>query len=334
MNDKLDVLKRFFSNKYSRNDYMGMKKLVFSPDNELEELMQLHWKGFNAESGNSPEFSELARLAAEKPSGKTARRKIMLSFSKVAAILFFPLLLSLGVLYFQFNEYLSQKDVYVEISSPTGSRTYLNLPDGSGVWLNGGSQIRYPSVFKKHRQVELNGEAFFKVKSDTEHPFFVSADEIIVQATGTEFNVLAYDDDPEIKVILKEGVVSVLNSQFSTLKKMEAGYQLNYRKNRGVGAYSEINAEDYAGWIDGKLIFRNASMAEVVSRMKRWYGVEIEVLDPELLQLHFRATFVNENIEEAFKLLQSTATFNYHFAKRKSHEDGSFENTKISITKK
>ncbi len=337
MNDKPDLLKRFFTNKYSRNDYLEMKKLIFFRGGKFEELMHLHWDEFK--TGNITSRKDLPEELAINSEIDISHqepiiRRFNRAFSRIAAVLLIPLLLALGFLYFQFNEYLLQKDVYVEITSPAGARTHLDLPDGSDVWLNGGSQIRYPSVFNKHRKVELKGEAFFKVKSDKENPFLVSADKIIVEATGTEFNVWAYDDEPEVKVILKKGNVAVLNDRHSELKKMEAGHQLNYLKRNGAMGYSKINAEDYAGWIQGKLIFRNASMAEVVSRMEHWYGIEIEIVDPELMQLHFRATFINENIEEAFKLLQSTATFNYRFAKRQNRKDGSFENAKIVLTKK
>lgn len=337
MNEKIKLLKRYFSNKYSRNDFLELKNLILSQGNELEELMNQHWDEFKNEDIHSrKDFAKLLPMFESENDKKVATpffKKIVGAFSRVAAILILPLFLALGFLFFQFNEYLFQKNVYVEVSSPTGARTHLNLPDGSDVWLNGDSHIRYPAVFNNFREIEIDGEAFFKVKSDKEHPFLVSANGIYVQATGTEFNVLAYNDEAEISVILKEGKVAVLDSHQSELKKMEAGYQLNYLKKNGTIIYSEINAEDYSGWIQGRLIFRNASMTEVVNRMERWYGIDIEIVDKELLQLHFRATFIHENIEEAFKLLQSTATFNYHFAKRQTKEDGSYGNTKIFITK-
>ena len=338
MDDKLNLLRRFFSNKYSRNDYLELKKLLLFQSAEFEVLMDVHWGEFKSQNLNSrKDLSEmLADINREMNKGTRYffYKKFIHNFSRIAAVLILPLFLALGFLFFQFNEYLFQKNVYVEVISPTGSRTKLNLPDGSAVWLNGDSYIRYPAVFNKNREVEIDGEAFFKVNSDKEHPFFVLAKDICVKATGTEFNVSAYDDDPEINVILKEGKVSVLDANQSKLKEMKAGYQFMYHKNTSSVHYTEFYVEDYAGWIDGKLIFRNAPMYEVIGRMKRWYGVDIEIVDKELRQLHFKATFIDESIEEALKLLQSTATFEYHFAKRKPREDGSFETPKIYITAK
>ena len=337
MNNKLNLLRRFFNNQYSRNDYFELRKLLFEQDSELEELLQLHWQEFNQEELKThKDLSQLlnaVNLEMDEKVKTPFLRRMFSTYSQVAAILVIPLLLAIGVLYFQFNEYLHQKDVYVEVDSPAGARTILNLPDGSTVWLNGESQIQYPAVFSKNRKVEIKGEAFFKVHSDQAHPFVVTVNGIHVKATGTEFNVTAYDDDPDIGVILKEGKVAVLKSNQSVLKNMESGHLLRYNKATSSINYSQINADNYSGWINGKLIFENATMEQVVSRMKHWYGVDIEVSDKELLQLHFKATFIDESIDEALKLLQSTTTFNFHFAKRQIRPDGSYENAKIYITK-
>jgi len=338
MNDKLTLLRRFFSNKYSRNDYFELKKLILSKDLEFEQLMQSHWNEFKSEEYcTEKDFSELLTEINSKIDDKSEvrlLRRILIAYSRVAAILIIPMLLAFGILYPKFFRYQNQKEVFVEVTSPAGSRTSLNLPDGSTVWLNGESHIRYPVVFNQNRVVEIGGEAFFKVKSDKENPFLVEAKGIQIKATGTEFNVSAYKDDDEISVILKEGKVAVMDANHSILKVMESGNRLSYFEKSSSVQYSAINAEDYTLWINGKLIFNHSPMKEVVSRLERWYGVNIEIMDQELLQLHFKATFIDESIDEALKLLQSTSTFKYRFAKRKIQEKGSFENTKIYFTKK
>lgn len=338
MNDKLDIFRRYFSNKYSRNDYFKLKELLRSEDPEIESLMQSHWDEFSPEGQNAPKDLSEVLLKMNEQIDKNSKvpvlRKIYAAYSRIAAILVIPLFIALGFFYSQFGQSLFQKKVFVDVVSPVGSRTFLNLPDGSMVWLNGDSHIRYPAVFGRNRQVTIDGEAFFKVKSDKKHPFLVSAKDIVVRATGTEFNVTAYRDNPEVSVILKEGKVAVLNDQQSVIKEMGSGFQLRHNQSSSSNTYSEINAENYSGWINGRLIFSHASLTEVVERMERWYGVDIEIVDNELLQLHFKATFENESVEEALKLLQSTATFNFKFAKRASHEDGTYDKSKIYITKK
>ena len=332
------MLRRYFSNKYSRNDYFELKRLILSEDSEIESLLQTHWNEFKInENGDIKDLSQVLTNLNQKldeESNVSVVKKIFIAYSRIAAILVIPLFLALGFLYFQFNQYLFQKNVFVDVASPAGSRTSLNLPDGSMVWLNGDSHIRYPAVFVENREVKIEGEAFFKVKSDKKHPFLVTAGNIIVRATGTQFNVMAYSDLPEVSVILKEGKVAVVNDKKTVMKEMETGYELRYNEQSSSVAYKEIDTENYSGWINGRLIFNRAPLSEVVERMEKWYGIDIEVVDKELLQLHFRATFVNENIEEALKLLQSTATFSYKFSERGIREDGSLEKSKIYITKK
>jgi ferric-dicitrate binding protein FerR (iron transport regulator) len=338
MEEKLKILRRYFSNNYSRNDYFELKRLILSEDSEIETLLQTHWKEFQMqEIGDIKDLSEvltnLNQRIDEKSNGSFVK-KFFIAYSRIAAVLVIPLFLALGFLYFQFNQYLFQKTVFVDVVSPARSRTSLNLPDGSMVWLNGDSHIRYPAVFGKNREVKIEGEAFFKVKSDEKHPFLVTAKDIVVRATGTQFNVMAYDDIPQVSVILKEGKVAIEDKNRTLIKEVDPGYELRYAKKSSSISYKEINAENYSSWINGRLIFSYAPLSEVVERMGNWYGIDIEIVDKELLQLHFKATFVNENIEEALKLLQSTATFRYEFSKRETQKDGSLVKSKIYLTKK
>ncbi len=337
MNEKLSLLRRFFKNRYSQNDYLELKEMVHSNKYDLEKFMQQHWDEFKPETKSNKNLNKILKRINQDSGNElqaNSIKKLSITFSRIAAILVIPLMIALGYLYLEFNEYLSQKDVYVELTSPVGGRTSINLPDGSTVWLNGESRIRYPAVFNENRKVEVSGEVFFKVKSDVENPFLVGAKDVFVKATGTEFNVLAYDDNPEINVILKEGKVNLIDNSHKHLKKMQPGYRLKFNNETQSLKYSKINAEDYSQWIYGKLIFHETPFSEVVSRMERWYGVDIEVADKELYALHFKATFEEEGIEEALKLLQYTATFNYRFEKREIKEDGSYKQAKIYITKK
>ena len=333
MDPRLNLLKRFFQNRYSRKDYLELKKLLLTPDTELGDLMTQHWKEFSPQAGQDKDLTEVfyaINRELEKKSPRLPFRKLARGWSRVAAVLLLPLLLLTAFLYVQFREYLSQQDVYVEVASPAGSRVTLQLPDGSTVWLNGNSQISYPAVFSEDRRVKISGEAFFKVSSDQEHPFLVSAGDIYVRATGTEFNVLAYPDEPTVSVILKEGKVAVLDAGQTILQEMEAGYR--YDREAAGGKYAKTDAESYGDWINGKLVFENAAMDEVAKRLEHWYGVSIGIRDSSLLNLHFKATFINESIEEALKLLQSTATFNYRFINREIRADGTPEAAKIIIS--
>ncbi|MGQ8335560.1 FecR family protein [Sunxiuqinia sp. A32] len=323
-------IRRYFSNKYSRNDYLNFKDTVLNKPIDLEENLGNHWRNYiNTSLLETKELSKVKSFVnahIDRENKGTLSRKIYVGYSRIAAILLVPIVIALGVLYFQFNEFSGQMDTVVELSSPSGAQTQLNLPDGSLVWLNGNSSIKYPAVFKGNRIVEVTGEAFFKVKSGRGNPFLVSAKNMFVKATGTEFNVNAYDDKAGLDVILKEGKVSILNSKRNEIKKMESGFHLHYQEGKSY-TLKKINANNYADWINGKLVFENAPFKEVVERLEHRYGVNIELQDQELESLHFKATFTKESIDLALRLLKSTATFKYRFEQDYGGE------TKIVITK-
>ncbi len=334
MNPKLELLKRFFKNRYSRREYLELKKMLLERDPELESLMQQHWNEFSPGAGQTKDLTKVFSTIYLEPDKKSTgfnSRKLLRGWSRVAAVLLLPLLLISAFLYLKVQEYYSQKDVYVEITSPAGSRTSMNLPDGSKVWMNGNSSISYPVSFNQHRQVKLKGEAFFRVSSDRKHPFLVQAGDLTIKATGTEFNVQAYPDEAGMSVILKEGNVSVLDAKQSVLQEMKADHRYHFDRHTSGSEYTQIKAQHYTDWINGRLVFENATMREVIKRMEHWYGVQIEVRDSTLLDLHFKATFINESIDEALKLLQATATFRYRFSSREIRADGSHAEAKIII---
>lgn len=331
-----NVLSRFFNNSYSRADYLKMKELVQSDDSRLEDAMRAHWEEFQHEPlSAAKDLTSIQQLVIKRKASATfsSGARILHFYSKVAAVLVLPLMLALGYFYFKMGDFLQQQQVFVEISSPAGARTSLNLPDGSAVWLNGNSQIRYPADFKQNRLVQLQGEALFQVHSDAKHPFLVQFHELTVKATGTKFNVNAYDESSTVAVILEEGKVQVYDTNGKVKQLMTPGHELNFEKKTASMDYSKKNVSAYTEWANGRLVFENAPMSEVVSRLSHWYGIAVEIRDPELERLHFKATFENESLEEALKLLQSTSTFNYRFDKRHIEADGSAGKPRVIITK-
>jgi ferric-dicitrate binding protein FerR (iron transport regulator) len=334
-----EIFIRFFKNKYSRNDYLEIRKFALKKENKLllENIMAAYWEDFKLDNNTkekdfSSMLSRMNEVINESNSNPFLKKAINF-YIKIAAVVLFPILTALGVLYFQFNTYLTQKEVFVEVHSPAGTRTSLNLPDGSLVWLNSGATIKYPAVFNEHREVEMEGEVYFEVESNKKYPFMVATKDINIKATGTKFNIASYNDDSFTRVLLQEGKVEVLDKKDFVVKQMNAGFQLTFNKENSNIDYQKINAKKYTRWTEGILIFENSSMKDVVNRLKRWYNVDIEVEDEELLQLHFKATFIDEGFEEALKLLQQTSTFNYKFEKRLKKPDGSYNKIKVFINK-
>jgi ferric-dicitrate binding protein FerR (iron transport regulator) len=226
--------------------------------------------------------------------------------------------------------------VYNEIYATDGTRSALKLADGSLVWLNSGSSLKYPDKFiRGDRNVFLKGEAYFEVHSDKSHPFVVQTSTMRVRATGTKFCVSAYANDREAEVTLLHGNVSVTSQTGN--KKNEVISEMKPNQHLALDTLSgkiKINIEDgykYIAWKDGKLIFRNEPFSNVVKKISQLYKVDIELQGNELQDYRYRATFEDESLSEILKLLKLSSPINYKEIKRQRLPDGSFSKRKIII---
>lgn len=257
-----------------------------------------------------------------------------------AAILLLPVL---GIGLFFSVKYYSARSVQVSVShaynevfSSVDAITKVTLPDGSDVWLNHSSSLRYPAVFTgKFRNVELKGEGYFEVAHDTKVPFVVNAGEIQILARGTTFNVMAYPNEEKIETSLITGSVELLKSLPGG--KTKALYKMNpkdfavYNKDNDKVITRVINDDKYFSWKDGKLIFSADSMQEVVTKLGRWFNVEIQIADHELYDFTITATFIQETLPQVMDLLALLLPVNYTITSRDSKGDGTFTKRKVII---
>jgi transmembrane sensor len=253
---------------------------------------------------------------------------------KVAAILLLPLLLAIIVQFIVQKQSKNQPETYSEIQSAPGTRQQITLSDSSRVWLNSGSVLRYPLKFSgTKRLVYLKGEAYFEVESDKSRPFTVQTSSVNVTATGTCFNVLAFEGEKNIEITLVKGKVDVFqnNKRNMNIASMEAGQHLTYNSNNQSSNLLSCDTYRYVSWKDGKLIFRNQPLNEVVKRIGQTYNMDIELQGEELQEYRYRATFENESPDEILKLLTYSSPVAYKEIKRDPLPDGSFPRRKIII---
>jgi ferric-dicitrate binding protein FerR (iron transport regulator) len=270
------------------------------------------------------------------------RRKLFLKiFTRAAAILLLPVLV-FGL--YMSSKYNSAKNSqasvnqsYNEVFSSVDAITKISLPDGSVVWLNHSSKLKYPAMFQgDSRNVELTGEGFFEVAHNPKIPFIVKAGEIEVLARGTTFNILAYPDEDRIETSLKKGIVELqrLNSdrKIISLLKMKPNDLAIYQKSDKEINTLTIEDESPYSWIDGKLIFKKEPLGEVVKKLGRWFNVDIQIKDPELLELTYTATFVHETLPQVMELLAIVTPINYSISKRKEISEGTFSKRKVILS--
>lgn len=219
-----------------------------------------------------------------------------------------------------------------EVSTRYGSKSHVQLPDGSLVWLNAGSKITYGKEFgKKIREVTLSGEAFFDVVKDADHPFVIHASSIDIRVLGTAFNVKAYPEDEKTETSLIRGRIEVSIKSRPNDKIILSPNEKLIVDNKSMRVQQENAGDDYeplvavnklkvnpvdstvaeTQWVENRLVFDNESLRELAVKMERWYGVEIEIADSALIEKRFTGKLDNENIEQAMEALRYSSPFSF-----------------------
>ncbi len=279
-----------------------------------------------------------ARISAQIGKEQRANRVLTIAM-RVAAVLFIPLLLTTSLLFYkQFDQENRGRFAMQEITSPPGIRSQVLLPDGSKVWLNAESTLKFSVPFPKDiRNVDLLGEAFFEVTKNQKKPFVVHSGNVEVKVLGTRFDCKAFVEDKNIEVILEEGKVS-LNSNVALGKEesmLRPGDRAVIDKATGETKILNENIGKYIAWHAGKLVFDNTSMADVALMLERWYGVEVVVLDKNILNYRFTTTFDNESIFHVIELLSLSSPIQMNYVQALIGKDNKTQTrAKVIISKK
>jgi ferric-dicitrate binding protein FerR (iron transport regulator) len=230
--------------------------------------------------------------------------------------------------------------VFQEVRAAYGTRTHLELPDGTIVNLNSGSTLKFPISFngENARLVYLTGEGNFKVTKNNQQPFIVDINRLQIKVLGTTFNVNAYPENLAITVALEEGKVilqQINNNTISELTEMNPNQVaiFNQPENR-LELKSERDLTKYTAWMDGKIVFSNDPVNMVIQKLENWYNVDIEVSDKKLENYRFTGTFIDEPLEQVLSILNLTSKMQYKIIPAKKLGDNSFSKRKIILTSK
>ncbi len=207
-----------------------------------------------------------------------------------------------------------------EITTDRGQRTNLRLSDGSQVTLNAESRLEIPENYgDPSRTIYLEGEAFFEVEHNEQHPFVVITPRGYVKDLGTQFNIMAYDSS-KIEVAVKEGLASLGKLKEGNMQKelveLTPG-KLGVIKEVGGLTVSDItDIEEFTGWSEGKLVFRETSFQKVIQRLERWFNIECIVEDAELQKRTLTATYSDMPLDEVLQVLSVSVRASYERDKR------------------
>ena len=206
-------------------------------------------------------------------------------------------------------------NAFNSVETPIGSSFRVNLPDGSKVWINSMSKLKYPVRFtEEERVVELDGEAYFEIaknnKADgSRRPFKVITRNQTIEVLGTHFNVRSYEDENLVKTTLLEGSVKV---HYQALAKvLKPGEQAAYSKPANSVAISEVNTEDVIAWNEGYFSFKDVDIVDFMNDLKRWYNIDVEYKG-ELKSKRISGTFSrSKNLSELLLSVEDLGDYKF-----------------------
>ncbi len=212
------------------------------------------------------------------------------------------------------------KTAYHTARIPRGGEFSITLNDGTKVWLNSESELKYPIPFPSNkREVVLkNGEAYFEVAHNKSKPFFVRTSEGLVRVLGTSFNVKAYKEDVEIYTTLVEGKIS-FSSLIENGEKVniEPGFQAVLKKGQPKVQVAKVDTRLYTGWKDGLFSFKNESLESIMTTLARWYDIDVFYEDDEVKKILFTGDLERyESINPFLEMLQKSGKAKFKIIER------------------
>jgi transmembrane sensor len=198
---------------------------------------------------------------------------------------------------------------FYQVNTGSGQRKTVTLSDGTRIWLNNTSKLKYPAKFAGNtREIELDGEAFFKVAHNPKHPFLIHTRTVKVQVLGTSFNVRSYAADQDIAVNVATGKVAVISDVKTVMLEKNEGIVYN-RNTHGFNTSAEDAAMSHA-WQNGVLIFRYQTLENICISLERWYGIKCDIKSEKLKKKKYTLEQHHETLNNVMKAL-SAGEFKY-----------------------
>jgi ferric-dicitrate binding protein FerR (iron transport regulator) len=292
-----------------------------SPANKkLFEESQRIWKNsqtYFAASEINSDREKIKDQIIQRLSKPTKKVRLSVWIYRVAAILAMPVMLGIG--WYLGSSQTESKTQLCEVTAPKGQISKCILADGTEIWLNAGTTIKYnPSLTGKTREVQLDGEAYFKVSKNKHKPFVVNTQYAQIKVLGTVFNLKAYSGENKVETTLEEGRVE-FNLRGSATKPVELkpGEQVVYSISEKKITVGKVETYLHTAWKDGKFVFKDADLQAIIQELEKLYDVRIHLKNDSLLKLHFRGMFeYDQNIFSALEALERTTNIKYRLAGR------------------
>jgi len=336
-----DLLRKFSTGELSPRESNEFAKILKEGDDneELKAILTAYWEKAESAHIDVPTNKLLERLKAKIGNTDvsfrgTSQHKTLYTFMRYAAVV----LITFGLTWLAKDFRVGTPELATlqktqvlhsnEVSVLYGSRSKITLPDGSTVNLNSGSVLRYPAQFdNENRKVSIEGEAYFDVKKDPNHPFLVRTNGVTVRVLGTKFNVKSYPDEKTVETTLVTGKVELYANNLeindnNRLLVLAPNQQAIFEVQKGkkdsiISMLHNLNVDvnPIISWKDNRFMFRDEKFADLAQKLKRWYNVDIKINDPKLQSTPFSGVFEKETVEQSLNALKLAAPFKYRMEK-------------------
>ncbi|GEP95706.1 FecR family protein [Chitinophaga cymbidii] len=205
---------------------------------------------------------------------------------------------------------------YNRLSTPRGGQFQVTLPDGSKVWLNAASSLRFPTAFTgKERNVEMTGEAYFEIAKDARKPFKVSVNDMTIEVLGTHFNVNAYTDEKKMAATLLEGAVRLTKG--TEKAALKPGEQAQWASGGKAFTIAHPELDQVVAWKNGYFRFNGDNIVDIMKQLSRWYDIDAVYAGNMTMKDYSGYISRNSNISEVLKMLELTEDISFKIEGKK-----------------
>jgi len=318
----LELMSRVLSGEAAPEDQAMLEKALAEDSNLLERynLMQQFWNEHETvspaavEEGLNKVLNRLQLVQATP-----VKKMVWVRFRKsvLAAAVIIMIFGGIGYWYITRQNANNATLALLEKHNARGTKSTIVLPDGSKIWLNADSKIKYPPAFAgRLREVYLSGEAFFDVAKDATKPFIIHLSKGTVKVLGTSFNIRAYEDEKLIETSVSTGRVAFIPASTKTIHQPDTIYitpnnKVRYSLNDDQVKVEPTAAAEDKAWTEGKLIFKALTLEEIAIELERNFGKKVVFVEEEPKQYRLTGTFENNSLEDILFYLSKTKNFNY-----------------------
>jgi ferric-dicitrate binding protein FerR (iron transport regulator) len=303
--EESELVAEWIKNDKSNQDFLfSLEELYWA--NQIEEMQRL------ADTNQEWKKLEYQILHDQENRKKISRLAAILKYAAIIiAAISLPFTAHQTGFFNKTEKHLPQS--FITVVTGKGERSQLILPDGTKVWVNACSSLKYNTDLSSDRQLQLTGEAYFEVVEDQHRPFIVSTPLLDVKVLGTKFNLKALEGEDKVQATLYEGLIAA-NTHDQSFKQdffLNPGEQLIYEKDKTL-MITTLSGNDALDWKNGIFRFNKQKLQDIANSLERSFNVEITIPDAKLAQEKFTCEFKNEeNLIDILNILKKTKKLDY-----------------------